>query len=414
MTPPSLFRHRNFMLLFGADTITQLGTHVGRIALPLVAVLVLNASPFETGLLIAAQTAAFLLIGLPAGVWVDRLPRRPILITSDLVRAALFASVPLAWWLDALTLPHLYVVALGSGLATVFFDVAYQSYLPSLVDRDQLVDGNSKLEIIHSGAEVGGRGVGGWLVQILGAPVAVLIDAVSFLGSALLLWRIDAVESIPDRAERRSLLKEIGEGLRFVLSHRILRMITASTAISNFAYGIVGAVELIFLTRIVGLSPGVIGMLFAVAGIGGLVGATLIRPLSRWIGSARIIWVIDDGDHPVRPARPLHRPGLGHPVLRRLRFRGNPRGRRLQRRPAQLPSGHHPGTHARPDERLRALHRLGCAPAGRDRRRRSRRMGLGDHRALDRPGRRPRLRDPPPALPAAHMRDLPTANEVSV
>jgi predicted MFS family arabinose efflux permease len=299
------------MLLFGADTITQLGTHVGRIALPLVAVLALNASPFETGLLIAAQTAAFLLIGLPAGAWVDRLPRRPILITSDLARAALFASVPIAWWLDALTLPHLYGVALGSGLATVFFDVAYQSYLPSLVDRDQLVDGNAKLEIIHSGAEVGGRGVGGWLVQLLGAPVAVLIDAVSFLGSALLLWRIDAVESIPDRAERRSLLKEIGEGLRFVLSHRILRMITACTAVSNFGSGIVGAVELIFLTRIVGLSPGVIGMLFAVAGIGGLVGATLIRPLNGWIGSARIIWVITIVTTPFALLTPFTAQGWG-------------------------------------------------------------------------------------------------------
>ncbi|WP_089206425.1 MFS transporter [Streptosporangium subroseum] len=309
MTSPSLFRHRNFMLLFGADTISQVGTQISMLALPLVAVLALKASEFETGLLVAAETAAFLLVGLPAGVWVDRMRRRRILITADLVRGALLLSVPIAWWLDGLTLPHLYGVALGMGLATVFFDISYQSYLPSLVGRERLVDGNAKLEIVRTTAGVAGPGVGGLLVQALTAPVAVLLDAVSFLGSALFLWRINATEQVPDRAARRSLLKEIGEGLRFVSTHRILRMIAACTATSNFGSGMLAAVEMIFLVRVIGLSPGGIGLLFSVAALGGLVGATIVSVVGRRVGTARIIWLSNLVTNPFMLLVPLAEPG---------------------------------------------------------------------------------------------------------
>ncbi|GAA4227114.1 MFS transporter [Streptosporangium album] len=291
MTPPSLFRQRNFALLFGADMISQAGTQISVLALPLVAVITLKASELDTGLLFAAQTAAFLLVGLPAGVWVDRMRKRRILVSADLVRGALLASVPIAWWLGVLTLPQLYVVSLGMGLATVFFDIAYQSYLPSLIAKDRLMDGNSKLEIVRSAAGVTGPGLGGGLVQLITAPIAVLVDAVSFLGSALFLWRIDAVEEVPDRADRRGLLKEIGEGLRYVAGHRILRMIAASTAIANLTNGMLAAVEMIFLTRVVGLTPGVIGLLFTVGSVGALLGATVVGRVSRWVGSARIIWL---------------------------------------------------------------------------------------------------------------------------
>ncbi|MEU7987620.1 MFS transporter [Streptosporangium canum] len=311
MTPPSLFRHRNFMLLFSADTISQFGTQISLLALPLVAVLALGASEFETGLLIAAETAAFLLVGLPAGVWVDRMRRRRILIAADLVRGALLASVPITWWLGALTLPHLYGVALGMGLATVFFDIAYQSYLPTLVGRDQLVDGNAKLEIVRSAAGVAGPGAGGGLIQVLTAPVAVLADAVSFLGSALFLWRIDAVEQTPDPAERRGLLKEIGEGLRFVATHRILRMIAASTATANFTGGMLAAVEMIFLTRVLGLSPGAIGLLFSAAALGGLVGAAIVGTVGRRAGTARTIWLSILATGPFMLLVPLSGPGWG-------------------------------------------------------------------------------------------------------
>ncbi|GIH90793.1 MFS transporter [Planobispora siamensis] len=309
MTSVSLFRHRNFMLLFGADTISQIGTQVSLLALPLVAVVALKASPFETGLLVAAETAAFLLVGLPAGVWVDRMARRRILVVADLVRGVLLASVPVSWWLGALSMPQLYGVALGTGLATVFFDIAYQSYLPSLVSRDRLVDGNAKLEIVRTTAGVAGPAVGGGLVQLLTAPVAVLVDAVSFLGSALFLWRIDATEQVPDRSGRRGLLKEIGEGLRFVATHRILRMVAASTATGNFANGVFAAMEMIFLVRELRLAPGLVGLLFSAAAVGGLVGAVIVGRAARLVGSARLIWLSILVTQPFMFLVPLTEPG---------------------------------------------------------------------------------------------------------
>lgn len=286
-----LLRHRGFALLFGADTISQVGTQVSMVALPLVAVVALHASPFEMGLLVAAETAAFLLIGLPAGVWVDRLPRRPILIIGDLARAFLLASVPVAWWLGVLSMPQLYVVGLCVSVATVFFDVAYQSYLPSLVEREQIVEGNAKLEIVRSGAQVAGPGAAGWLVQLVTAPVAIVVDAISFLLSGLLLAGIRSDRDVPARDERRGLVREIGEGLAFVLRHPILRMIAACTASANLANAMNNALSVLFLINVVGITPGVMGLLFSVAGVGGLVGAALVGPMSRWAGSARTIWL---------------------------------------------------------------------------------------------------------------------------
>ncbi|MFD1934003.1 MULTISPECIES: MFS transporter [Nonomuraea] len=287
----NLLRHRGFALLFGADTISQVGTQVSMVALPLVAVVALHASPFEMGLLVAAESAAFLVIGLPAGVWVDRLRRRPILITGDLARAVLLASVPVAWWLGVLSMPQLYVVGLCVSVATVFFDVAYQSYLPSLVERERIVEGNAKLEIVRSGAQVAGPGAAGWLVQLVTAPVAILVDAVSFLLSGLLLAGIRSDRDVPARDERRGLVREIGEGLAFVLRHPILRMIAACTASANLAHAMNNTLSVLFLINVVGITPGVMGLLFSVAGVGGLVGAALVGPMSRWAGSARTIWL---------------------------------------------------------------------------------------------------------------------------
>ena len=180
-----LWRHRDFLKLWSAETISQFGTQVSQLALPLVAILVLDASAFEVAALGDVEFLPFMLFTLPAGVWVDRLPRRPILIVGDFGRAALLATIPVAYVADVLTLGQLYVVGFLVGICTVFFDVAYQSYLPSLVERDQIVDGNSKLEISRSAAQVGGPGVGGGLVEIFTAPYAVLVDAISFLGSAV-------------------------------------------------------------------------------------------------------------------------------------------------------------------------------------------------------------------------------------
>src|SRR5262249_52924633 len=188
--PRSLWHHGDFLKLWTADSISQLGTQVTVLALPLTAILVLKANAFQVGILTAVEFLPFILVGLPAGVWVDRLPRRPILIVGDLGRAVVLGSIPIAYRLQVLHIAQLYVVAFLSGIFTVFFDVAYQSYLPSLVDRDQLVDGNAKLEISRSGAQLAGPGLGGALVQLLKAPVAILADSLSYLWSAAWVFTI--------------------------------------------------------------------------------------------------------------------------------------------------------------------------------------------------------------------------------
>ena len=208
----SLWRHRDFLRLWAGDTLSQVGTQITVLALPLLAIKVLDADAFEVGLLTTFEFLAFLLIGLPAGAWVDRLRRRDVLVAADLGRAVLFGSIPLAWWLDVLTLPQVYAVALLGGVCTVFFDVAYQSYLPHLVGRDHLVEGNAKLQGTQSVAQVAGPALGGVLVQALTAPYAVLLDALSFLWSAAWVGSIASREPVPQRPPERHLLREVRRG----------------------------------------------------------------------------------------------------------------------------------------------------------------------------------------------------------
>ncbi|MFE7776531.1 MFS transporter [Streptomyces sp. NPDC057445] len=289
--PRGLLRHRDFMLLFGAESVSVAGSQIGMVALPLVAILTMHAGALETGLLTAAQTSAFVLIGLPAGVWVDRLRRRTVMITADLARAALLFSIPLAFWLGGLTLTQLYVVALGASIGTVFFEVASQSYLPTLVDRDQLVDGNGKLETSRAGAQVVGPSVGGWLVGLVTAPVAIVADAFSFLASAAVLSRIRVGEPQRARKDSPGLIREIREGLRHVFAERILRMIALRSALANLSYSAVLAVQALFLVSEVGLSPMAYGASLAAGAVGGLCGGMLVKPLVKRLGSARIIWL---------------------------------------------------------------------------------------------------------------------------
>ena len=199
----SLWRHRDFRQLWVGDTISQVGTQLSQLALPVLAVTVLHAGPREMGLLTAFETLAFLVVGLPAGAWVDRWRKKRVLVTGDAVRAVAFGSIPLVWAVGHLTLGQLYAVALVTGVATVFFDVAYQSYLPALVDRHQLVDGNGKLEASRAVAQVAGPGATGVLLRLLGAPLLIAVDAASYLLSALFLSRITKVDVAPDRAARR-------------------------------------------------------------------------------------------------------------------------------------------------------------------------------------------------------------------
>ena len=283
-----LWRHPDFLKLWSAETISQFGTQVSQLALPLVAILVLDATAFEVAALGTIEFLPFILFTLPAGVWVDRLPRRPILVLGDLGRAGLLATIPAAYIADVLTLAQLYVVGFLVGVCTVFFDVAYQSYLPALVEREHIIEGNSKLVMSQSSAQVAGPGFGGLLVEIFTAPYAVLVDAISFLGSALFLLRIRKHEERPRAAshdgEKPSLWTELKEGLRYVLDNPNLRAQAGCTATSNLFSNVAFAIFLVFAVRELELSPGVIGVVFSVAGAGSLVGAFTALRLSRRFG----------------------------------------------------------------------------------------------------------------------------------
>lgn len=287
-----LWRHRDFTKLWAGQTISQFGSQITLLAIPLAAALTLQATPAQMGILSAAETAPFLLIGLFAGVWVDRLRRRPILLVADCARGVLLLAIPLATLLDVLTIGLLYAVAFLVGILTVFFDVAYQSYLPALVGREQLVEGNSKLEVSRSAAQIAGPGVAGGLVQLITAPFAILVDALSFFASALSLAFVRTAEPAPaPRAMHETVWKAIGAGLHVVFSNPLLRAIAGSTATNNLGSTIWYAIFILYMTRTLGLGAGVIGLTFAMGSVGLLCGAVLAGRFARWIGlGPTIIW----------------------------------------------------------------------------------------------------------------------------
>jgi MFS family permease len=262
---------------------------VSLLALPLVAIVALRESTFKVALLTTIEFLPFLLFTLPAGVWVDRLHRRPILVGADLLRAGALASIPVAYWLDALTIWQLYAVGFVVGIGTVFFDVAYQSYLPTLVARSSLTEGNSKLEVSRSAAQLGGPGLAGVLIGVLTAPVAVVADAISFVLSALLIGRIRTVERTPVVEERRSLVSELLEGLRYVFRHRYLPGMVASVAIFNFFGNVGGAIVLVYFVRELELSALTIGLALGVGNVGFLVGALVAKRVESAFGVGRTI-----------------------------------------------------------------------------------------------------------------------------
>jgi MFS family permease len=294
----SVFHNRDFVHLWWAETVSQLGSQVTLIALPLVAILVLHATTFEVGALTAVEFSPFVLFGLPAGAIVDRLPRRPILVGADIGRAIALVSVPLAYAFNVLSYGQLLVVVFITGTLTVFFDVAYQSILPSLVERNQLADGNAKLEISRSGAQLAGPGLGGLLVQWIGAASAVFADAASFVASALLIRGIKASEApvepgiVHDEVGRlRTMGREIKEGLHYVLGHRVLRRIAGSTATSNFFNSMMMAVFLLYAVRELGYGAGVVGLVFSLGNIGVLAGALLAARITKAVRLGPTIWL---------------------------------------------------------------------------------------------------------------------------
>lgn len=283
-----LWRHRDFLIFWSGQTVSLFGSQVTLLALPLTAALTLNATPGQMGLLTACGTLPGLLFGLFAGVWVDRHRRRPVLLCTNFGQAALLMLIPAAAWLGESRIELLYVVAFTSGLLALFFRIAYASYLPSLVQRGHLADGNAKLQMSQSAAQVAGPGMAGGLVQLLTAPVAIAVDAASFLFSGISILFVRSVEPPPSlTGERRSMRSEIGEGLRAVFGNPYLRTIGIWAGMFNMFGTAMLAVFLIFVTRDLGIAPGVLGLVFAVGSASGILGAVLAGRIVERLGLGR-------------------------------------------------------------------------------------------------------------------------------
>jgi MFS family permease len=277
-----------------------------------VAITTLHASTFAVALLTAATWVPWMVIGLPAGAWVDRLPQRPVMLVCDAASLLLLLSVPVAAWWDMLTIGHLLAVALLAGTAKVFFQTAYQVYLPSLIGTAHLQEGNAKLQGGESAAQVVGPGAGGLIAQLFGAVSGLLADAVSFLVSALCLLAIGAREAPVSRSRRPAALgREIAEGLRFVFLDPYLRVLTIFGAVSNLALIGYQAILVVFLVREIGVTPGTAGALIAATSLGGVVGAASATAISRRLGSARAMLLCEMLGAPFGLLIPLGTPGAG-------------------------------------------------------------------------------------------------------
>lgn len=284
---------RDFNLLWLGQSASLVGSQVTVLALPLTAALALDATPAQMGFLGAAQWLPFLLFGLPAGAWIDRRRRRPLMIAADLGRAVSLGAVPLAALLDLLTLPLLYVSVFVTGVLQVFFELAYQSYVPALVDRAQLVRANGRLQASASAAQVGGPGLAGILTQVVSAPVTLVLDALSYLASAASIAAIRHPESSPadEGASRVPLRTSIREGLQAVGGEPVLRAMAAEAGLFNLFETALLTLLVLFATRDLDMNPGVLGTVLAVGAVGALAGAVAAHRLQRrWrLGRAMVL-----------------------------------------------------------------------------------------------------------------------------
>ena len=303
--------NRDFRLLLVGQTVSRLGTTASMVAAPLVAATTLHATAFQVSLLVAATWLPWLLVGLPAGALVDRLPRRPILVACDLLSAVLLVSAPVAAWLGLLTIGQLLLVALLVGVADVFSSTAGQVFLPSLVEPAGLARANARLQGGASAAQVAGPGFAGLLAHFGGAITALFADALSYLVSAGCLLRIRASERpVPDPG-RESLVAAARAGLRFAARDPYLRVLAGFGAASNLALTAYQAILIVFLVREVGIGAGTIGLLFSIASLGGVAGAALAGPVVRRFGSARGLFLLEVGAGLAALLLPLTTPGRG-------------------------------------------------------------------------------------------------------
>ena len=287
--PASLWRDRNFAGFWTAQALSQLGAQLGQLAFPVLAVTLLGATEFEVGILNAAGLAAFLVVGLPAGAWVDRWLKRRTMIAADLVRMTAMAAVPLLWWAGSLQIWHLYVISAVVGVATVFFDVSYQSFGPLLVAPGKVGEANSKLEATAQLARIGGPAAGGALLTVLTAPLLFIGESLGYLLSAVFLGRTRDGEKRLPAAGRNSLGAEIREGLAFVAAHPLMRRIVLCTGVGNFAGTLVFTLLPVLVLRDLGLGPQGMGIIMSVGAAGGLLGAVAAPWIARRIGEGTVI-----------------------------------------------------------------------------------------------------------------------------
>jgi MFS family permease len=276
-----------FRLLWAGETLSVLGQQFSVLALPLLASLTLHASPAQMGLLVACETAPFLLFSLIAGVWVDRFPRRPLLVGMNLLRALVLGLVPLVVWLGGLQLEVLYLAAFLIGTFSIFFNVAYQSVLPAIVPSSALNDANGKMETSRAGAEVIGPGLAGTMIGMIGSVAALWINVGSFLMSALLLSRLRFDEHPVSAAKPPPIAQQMTEGLSFVWRHAQIRPLMLCAATLNAAQGLLDAVLVLYLSRSLHLNPLQIGLIYVGSNVGTVAGAVLSSPLAARLGVAR-------------------------------------------------------------------------------------------------------------------------------
>lgn len=285
----SLWRDGNFLILWAGQALSQFGAEITALAIPVLAVLVLDATEWEVGILNAAQVTAFLVVGLPAGAWIDRMRKRRVMMWADVVRAVALGTIPLLWLLDVLQVWQLFLIALVVGVAMVFFDVSYQSLIPSLVRPAQIAEANGKLESTQQLAGFAGPALGGGLIALIGAPIAILATVGTYLASFVALVFTRDFEKPRPREDREPLVREIGEGLRWVFGNPLLRRIVATTGVSNLFFTLSFTLLPIFLLRELGLTPAAMGVIFSLGAVGGLVGAVATPHIVRWVGEGRAI-----------------------------------------------------------------------------------------------------------------------------
>ena len=313
----SLWRHADFLRLWSAQAVSAFGSRITREGLPLAAVLTLDATPVQLGILAALGYGPGLVIGLFAGGWADRHRRRPLLIGSDLARMVLLLSIPLAAWSGLLAMGQLYVVAALVGAASVVFDIADHGYLPGLIDRDQLLEGNSKLAVTDSVAEVGGPALAGLLFQLLTAPIALVVNAATYAVSAVLLLAIRRPEPpVEIKPGQRHPLSDLLFGLRAIGDQPLVRPLLGAALLQGLFGAFFAALYMLFAIQTLKIAPALLGLIIAMGGVGALAGALLARLATRRLGPGRAIVIMGGTGAlslmlvPLAPAGPVSGPAF--------------------------------------------------------------------------------------------------------